>query len=801
MLDTDLCPFTRDISKRNYFQRKNSTELISPINYTWKQIYKFMNKIKLIWHMKKFDNSFTLDSQTLNKFIYSNLKYCNNAPNLRNKNKIIESDINSMFQTNLFDYFSQERKLFNLYDNLFEKKEYIPKKDQDDEILFGEFIIKYKDILYNIQKNKKSMRQLKKLRWYIIMDEDNFVDDEIKKDNVIFNISNSEFLFDFSKEVQNSNDSFDENEIKIIYDEYKKNDNDKNVDKLEEIYEKNIINDKLIDKLLKNENNPFFYIIKLIYLSINIFCKATICHLLNYFSNLNDIRYDDGKLLINEYLKAFNNFVDSCILINKKCVNINLAMNYLYKSLFENYPNFPKFSIFRMCIRIWFSEANTYLIGNNTLLGKIKNNITSVFSSNIKDELFNKMEENLKNKFNIFSKSANYNKVKSFSLSSSYMLFKSDNESFKDNLNIYSPSPFGFINDYDNSDKQYKIMEKGLSIINDTFSNEYSVHLLFSSSIDTNSFYYELVNNINNSIKHYITKIFSIYIDEKKFEVKDVIDNIFLYFENYFFKMKIIPKLRQNIYESVYINIKNNLFEYIKNIYLNNICKKEKTNISSSNNIISSAKTNFSSNLNFKSNLKSSSIFDLNNSFDMEEEENNNNDNIENTEKEIVDYIMKKTAYDVNNKLLYDEIKKEIENINQEKNIYELFNSNEKWHEQNMGEIQGNDLKIIEELCSHNFSFFTFNKLKRYLLSYSLQYDWNFIKKVKNLQKYIGKIEENDNDDIEMIDNNNQLGLNYFNDNDEEGDLNYFNNLNNIGNINNNNNIGGLNLKSSFFDY
>ena len=176
MLDTDLCPFTRDISKRNYFQRKNSTELISPINYTWKQIYKFMNKIKLIWHMKKFDNSFTLDSQTLNKYIYSNLKYCNNAPNLRNKNKIIESDINSMFQTNLFDYFSQERKLFNLYDNLFEKKEYIPKKDQDDEILFGEFIIKYKDILYNIQKNKKSMRQLKKLRWYIIMDEDNFVD-------------------------------------------------------------------------------------------------------------------------------------------------------------------------------------------------------------------------------------------------------------------------------------------------------------------------------------------------------------------------------------------------------------------------------------------------------------------------------------------------------------------------------------------------------------------------------------------------------------------------------------------------
>ena len=31
-----------------------------------------------------------------------------------------------------------------------------------------------KILFYNIQKDKKSMRQLKKLRWYQIMDEDNF---------------------------------------------------------------------------------------------------------------------------------------------------------------------------------------------------------------------------------------------------------------------------------------------------------------------------------------------------------------------------------------------------------------------------------------------------------------------------------------------------------------------------------------------------------------------------------------------------------------------------------------------------
>ena len=534
MLDTDLSHFTRDISNRNYFQKKSLTELISPINYTWKELFRLMNKINIIWHMKRFDNSFANDLQSLNKYIYSNLKYCNNVPNLRNKNKIIENEINSMFQTKLFDYLSEEIKLFKYYDELFERKEYIPKNDQN-ESLFGEFVIEYKNILYNIQKNKRSMRQLKKLRWYIIMDDDNYFEDELKKDNCIFNISNGEFLFDFSKEIQNINDSYDEEELEIIYSEYKR-DNEKNMDIFDKINETNIINDKLIDKLLKNENNSFFYIIKLIYLSFNIFCKTSICHLLNSFSSSNDNEFDDGKLLINEYLKSFNNYVDACILINKKCVNLNIAMNYLYKSLFENYPNFPKFSIFRMCIKIWFSEANTYLIGKNTLLEKIRKNVTSVFSYNLKEELFNKMENKLKNECNIISKSANYNKEKSFSLSTSYMLFKSDNESFKDKLNYYSPSSFGFINDYDNSDKQYKIMEKGLSIINDTFSNEYSVHLLFLSSIDTNSFFYELVNDFNNLIKYYIDKVFKEYISYNKCdEVKNVIDNIFLYFDNLLF--------------------------------------------------------------------------------------------------------------------------------------------------------------------------------------------------------------------------------------------------------------------------
>ena len=809
--NNEINPFIKNNcnQKGKYNKKKISEELIRPINYTWKGMFKLMNKIKLIWLMHKFnDNKYTLDSQTLNKFIYRNLKYCSKTPNLELKNNILSSDINSFFQTNLFDYLSEEQELYDYFDNLFKNKKYIPKEDEDNEILFGEFIIKFKDYFYSIQKNKKSMRQLKKLRWYLIMDEDNFTGEEKKITN--FNSINDDFFSDFSKEVENNNDSFDEIETKMIYNEYIKNSKDQKLDNLEEIIENNIINDELIDKLLKNENNPFFYIIKLIYISIKIFCKATICHLLNSYSNYEKNKSEEGKYLINEYLLCFNNFVDSSILINRKCNNINVAMNYLYNELFQNYPNFPKFSIFRMCIRIWFTEANTHLIGPKTLLSEIKEKLASLFSNNIKEELY----KNDKN----YSKSVNYNKSKSFGLSTSFMLFKSDNTQTK--MNDYF-SPFGlgteYINTYNNSDKQYKILEKGLSIINDTFSNEYSVYLLNLSTIDTNSFYNDLINNFNNSIKYYISEIFNEYLNDDNYGPKDIIDLVFNYFDNYFFKTRIFANLRKNIYEKVYLEVKNNLLEYIKNKYLDkNLFKNKKNSNLIKSNTTSSTKSNISTNLNSKSFLKSS-FFNFNNDFNLGNSIINDNNEINNDEykKEIVDYIKKNIGF--NNKSINNEIEKRVEEINEQLNIFESFSSVEKWHEEHLNIINKNDKKILEELIelndkNNNISIpLKFNQLKRYLLSYSLQYDWAFIKKVKNIDNYLNKNNINDNDeDIEMADNN-ELEIDYFsnldyigninnNANNNEIGLNYFNNLDNNANVNNIN-AGALNLRSSFFDY
>ena len=79
-------------------KKKRSKELISPINYTWKGIFKIMNKMKSIWCMNKFDNIFTLNKQSLYKFMYTNLKYCNKTPNLELKMVFLKMTIIHFFK-------------------------------------------------------------------------------------------------------------------------------------------------------------------------------------------------------------------------------------------------------------------------------------------------------------------------------------------------------------------------------------------------------------------------------------------------------------------------------------------------------------------------------------------------------------------------------------------------------------------------------------------------------------------------------------------------------------------------------
>jgi hypothetical protein len=276
-----------------------------------------------------------------------------------------------------------------------------------------------------------------------------------------------------------------------------------------------------------------------------------------------------------------------------------------------------------------------------------------------------------------------------------------------------------------------------------------------------------------------------------------------------------LPKLRKSIYEKVYLELKNNLLEYSKNKYLDSSFFKNKDeNNFISKSISTSTKSNMSANMNCKSLLKSS-IFAFNNdlNFDKLDANENNEINYEIYKNDIINYIKKNVEF--NNKSINNEIERKIEEINEHINIYELFHTIQKWYEDHLNSIKKNDRNVMEKLIGVNIEInininipLKFNQLKRYLLSYSLQYDWAFIKKVKNIENYSNKNNINKDDDIEMTINNNNLEIDYFNNldnignlnNDNELGLNYFNNLDNIGNVNNNNN-GAFNLRNSYFDY
>ena len=786
MLDNNINPYIKKNSTKIISSKNKIIDFIRPINYTWKEFFKMMNEIKTIWRIEKFNTNYSLNLQDLHKIIYTNLKHCIKEQNLKLKNKTIESDINSHFQSNLLDILPKEKKLYDIYDNLFANKKYVPKKDDKNKALFEEFIIKFKDLFYQIEKSDKSKKQLKKIRWYMILDEDNFFEEK-KKLNIFDSNNNNLFLF-FQ---DNLNDSFDETERKAIYNAYKEFENHKIEDNLEEIHEKYIINDELINKLLKQEKNPFFYLIKLMYISIKIFCKCSISHLLYKYHITEETKREERKaILIHEYLKFLNNFVDTCTIIDEKCVNINLAMNYLYESIFPDYPKFPKFSIYRMCLKIWFSEINTHLIGKNTLLFEIKEILSSIFSETLKENLLNKMDIN-NNMFSMHTKSVLSEKSKTFNLSTPYLLFKSINLSCTEQINNNIYPNLESLNVYDNEDKQYKILEKGLSIINDTFSNEYSVYFLNSSIIDTNIFYDNLVNNLENSIKYYISEVFNVYIYEKNSCVKYIIENIFNYFDNYFYKSFIIPNLRNQIYETVNLCVKHNLLEFTKNKYLqqyNNI--KESNNINKSNNtnsMLSSATTNN------ESNLKSSSIFDLNNDEFGNDINFQDNNEIKNDEykKEIINYIVKNIQYDFNNTNIYNQVEQNLESINEQINLYEICTLISDWHNEHINMIKENDKKVITEIEIYKMNKisipYQYDQTRRYLLSYSLQYDWEFIRKVRTLENYY-HINKEDSENKMVEDDNDDLGNNYVED------------LDNIGPGNDGFGGGGINLKSSYFD-
>ena len=755
------------------------SEFIKLKNSSWKQLYALMNKVNILWRIKHFNNELTLEFQSISKDIFSKLKSCPENLNLREKNIILENDLNTEFQTILFDFLFDEQELYSYYDDLFEQKKYIPK---NKNIPFSSFITNYQSLFVNIYNDQKKISRLKKLRWYLTFDKDNFLsfspstlytfynndEEENKNNNNInneLNILNNKYNLSLY-----GSDSFNEKEKEVIYDKFINIHESLNIKNELKEYKEIIISEDVINNLLDKEENPLLYLVKLISITITLFCRETMYYLNSIYNDKNNVE------IIKIYIKRFNNFVQASKYINSQCQNINIIMNYLDKDILNNYPHFPKFSIFRLCIKTWYNEMCSILTNDNcSLLTKIKNICLNLFSKYIFEDLTN---NKINNSFQSFlfnsgqsSGSSIFIKSKGdFNLSTSISLFNSNsnNQTLSNTI-----CPLGSY--YEDSNIKYTIIEKSLSIIYDTFSDEYSVYLFNLTNIETNNIYEDIENNIIDIIETNIKTIYNNYIlnidsNDDKSLIKKIVDKILNYFSNYFYSQKIINKLKKRIF-SIVINAQ-------KNLIFNQIENKIKEIMSNSN---------------IKKNELNSIEVNLN-------------------EK----YINELTLYLSEKKINIENIKlkKKIIYIKNIENIFEALSDMDKWLEKQIKIIENNDKKILKELDKINISS-SYNNLQRYLLSFSIKNNWEIIRKIRTIENYHQKI-NNKNNSISLKQSINTFKLNndlddlnnfYNEDLNNFGNIDYFadqnndlSNNNNLTNLNNNNLNSGLNdLKSSGF--
>ena len=276
----------------------------------------------------------------------------------------------------------------------------------------------------------------------------------------------------------------------------------------------------------------------------------------------------------------------------------------------------------------------------------IKNNVIELFNNFLDNQIKDNISIKIPNSYNLNTK-------KKFGLNSSISLLNPESCLYQSNNinNIYgSFMNFGFDND------EMQILLKGLAIIVDTFSNEYSVNLINLSEIDTNDIYLEIENNFCDTITGSIENIYQQLIVKNKTNIKDLIKKIVNYYETKsFYTENIITTLKKRIFDSIYNKLKGILLDYINSKFLDFQPEEQRyiSNNPSENNLSLYSNNSISTNQSSNFNLKSSFFFDST-------ETNINND----YESEIISYILKNGNYN------FSYIKKIINEINNKEKIY-----------------------------------------------------------------------------------------------------------------------------------
>ena len=198
---------------------------------------------------------------------------------------------------------------------------------------------------------------------------------------------------------------------------------------------------------------------------------------------------------------------------------------------------------------------------------------------------------------------------------------------------------------------------------------------------------------------------------------------------------------------------------------------------------------------------------------------NKKNNQIDNIEVKLNEkYIIEIEHYlSENNINVGNEIKTILNKINNIENFFDILADLDKWLEKEIQNFDNVDKKVKKELENNNISSH-YNSLQRYLLSFSIKNNWDTIRKIRTIENYHQKINNDENNkrnsnsnikqSINVFSANNNLDNFYSDDLNNFGNIDYFaeenndTNNNNFININNNANnefSGFNNLRNSNF--
>ena len=662
---------------------------ISPFKYSWKKFLILSKKIDASWTINKFPSKYNKQLIEIKDHLYNNLKSyeCFNEDiSIQKIYFILQSEFNSNFQKKLYNYYiNYEENVYKFYYPKFQTKQI---QLRINNLPMETFLIKF-DYFYNLVKRDKSQKKLlKKLRWYCIFDDEMFY----RQKNINKNINENKMMID--DEEQNDSEFEEDEEEDLLKKSYffdinnvnnntKKNFDFSIKDKIDDL----IFNDQLINEYLSNEKNELFHIIKCISLTCSNFCEFTMNFLYTSYS-------DNKYSFIKEYDKRYKNYVDCAFEFNNRLENINVVINILYESFYYSYPKFPKFSIFRLMMNIWYSKI-TCIINekNESILSYLKTSIISIFSNYISNDL----DKILNSKINKQYHSINQNYLKSNNNLNLSLKETKDTSVLSIHNSYRIISPFGTY--YEDDYIHYYILEEALNFIYDTFFNELSVYQINSINLETNNVYDEIEEEIVKIIKNKIFELFNLCKkNNKKINEKIIVESIFEYFNIYFYQKRIINKLKLKIFQT----IKENLNLILMKILL------EKFNFYLIKSDINTIK-NISSNLkcpNDDIKIIINQLKNVLNSFqnDLTNEQKNS----------IIFYFYTNDSFD-------------------QKNYIDLINFvNNKFNEVEM-EILKINKKVAKHLYKENLPFNLRDYYKN-LLNYSVKPSWKIICKIKKIE-------------------------------------------------------------------